>query len=151
MTCGVKWRRSRLCKISWAICTSVVRGAPGSGVSETRMVSPMPCCSKMARPAVEATVPLMPMPASVNPEMQGMVGAFCQHQIDGNQILHLGNLGRQDDFIAGHAHFFGQFGIFQGRIAQSLHARPVGFQAGQGHWRFHPSSWSVILDQAIPN
>ena len=44
-----------------------VRSPPGSGVSETRIVSPMPCCSKMPIAADEATMPFEPMPASVRP------------------------------------------------------------------------------------
>ncbi len=40
---------------------------PAPGVSETRMVSPMPSCSSTAIAAVEATMPLEPMPASVSP------------------------------------------------------------------------------------
>ena len=44
-----------------------VRSPPGSGVSEMRMVSPMPCCSRMPIAADEATMPLEPMPASVRP------------------------------------------------------------------------------------
>jgi hypothetical protein len=47
--------------------TSSVRSPPGSGVSEMRMVSPMPCCSRIASAAVEATMPFEPMPASVRP------------------------------------------------------------------------------------
>ena len=36
----------------------VVRSPPGSGVSEKRMVSPMPCCRRMPMAADEATMPL---------------------------------------------------------------------------------------------
>jgi hypothetical protein len=32
------------------------------------MVSPMPCCISTASAAVEATMPLLPMPASVKPK-----------------------------------------------------------------------------------
>jgi hypothetical protein len=48
-----------------------VRSPPGSGVSEMRMVSPMPSCSSTDRAAVEATMPLLPMPASVRPRCSG--------------------------------------------------------------------------------
>ena len=37
-----------VCRISCATITSWVRSPPGSGVSETRMVSPMPSCSSTA-------------------------------------------------------------------------------------------------------
>ena len=55
------------CNSSWATCTSRVRSPPGSGVSEMRIVSPMPCCIKMPSEAEEATMPFVPMPASVSP------------------------------------------------------------------------------------
>jgi hypothetical protein len=56
-----------VCRISWATITSRVRSPPGSGVSETRMVSPMPSCSSTPMAAVEATMPFEPIPASVRP------------------------------------------------------------------------------------
>ncbi|MNG25252.1 hypothetical protein D3C84_1100800 [compost metagenome] len=36
-----------------------------------RMVSPMPSCSSTASAALEATMPLLPMPASVRPRCSG--------------------------------------------------------------------------------
>jgi hypothetical protein len=70
-TSGVKARRPMVCRISWATMTSRVRSPFGSGVSDTRIVSPMPSCSSTASAAVEATMPLLPMPASVRPRCSG--------------------------------------------------------------------------------
>ena len=67
VTSGVNARRPIVCSSSCATTTSCVRGAPGSGVSEMRIVSPMPSCSSTPSAAVEATMPLDPMPASVRP------------------------------------------------------------------------------------
>jgi len=64
---GVKLRRPMVCRISCATMTSFSRGAPGSGVSEMRIVSPMPSCNSTDNAAVEATMPLLPMQASVRP------------------------------------------------------------------------------------
>ncbi len=75
VTLGTNARRPRVCRISEATTTSCVRASPGWGVSETRMVSPMPSCSSTASAAVEATVPLVPMPASVRPRCSGVVAA----------------------------------------------------------------------------
>ena len=44
-----------------------VGSPPGCGVSETRMVSPMPSCNSTAMAAVEATMPLLPSPSVVLP------------------------------------------------------------------------------------
>ena len=70
-TSGVKLRRPIVCSNSCATITSFVRSPFGSGVSDTRMVSPMPCCSSTDIAAVEATMPLEPMPASVSPRCSG--------------------------------------------------------------------------------
>ena len=67
VTSGVNARRPMVCSSSCATITSRVRGSSGSGVSDTRMVSPMPSASSTASAALEATMPLLPMPASVRP------------------------------------------------------------------------------------
>ena len=66
-TIGVNERNPIVCRISWATITSRVRSPPGSGVSETRIVSPMPSWRRTPIAAVEATMPFEPMPASVSP------------------------------------------------------------------------------------
>ena len=66
-TRGTKERKPMVWRISWATVTSRVRSPPGSGVSEMRMVSPIPRCSSTASAAVDATIPLDPIPASVSP------------------------------------------------------------------------------------
>ena len=66
-TSGTKTRKPMVCSSSCATLTSSVRSPPGSGVSEMRMVSPMPCCNRMLSDAAEATIPFDPMPASVSP------------------------------------------------------------------------------------
>src|SRR5205807_6111562 len=48
----------RDCRICCATRTSSARSPPGAGVSETRMVSPMPSCSSTPRAALDATIPL---------------------------------------------------------------------------------------------
>ena len=69
------WGRNERRPIDWRTCwatsTSSSRPAPGSGVSETRIVSPMPSLSRIARPAVDVTIPFMPIPASVRPRWSG--------------------------------------------------------------------------------
>ena len=71
LTWGRKERSPSDCRICWATSTSSSRPAPGSGVSETRIVSPIPSSRRRARPAVEATMPFMPIPASVSPRWSG--------------------------------------------------------------------------------
>jgi hypothetical protein len=67
LTMGVNARSPIVWRSSCATCTSRVRLPPGSGVSDTRIVSPMPSCSSTAMAALEATMPFDPMPASVSP------------------------------------------------------------------------------------
>ena len=66
-TSGTNVRRPIVCNSSCATWTSKVRSPFGSGVSDTRTVSPMPCCSNTPIAALEATIPFDPMPASVRP------------------------------------------------------------------------------------
>ncbi|ENN84185.1 hypothetical protein RHSP_77665 [Rhizobium freirei PRF 81] len=53
-------------------------------------------------------------------QMQRMVGALGQHGIDGDQILHLADLGRQDDTVARQADFLGKIGRDQRRLHDRL-------------------------------
>ncbi len=88
-TTGVNVRNPITCNSSWATLTSRVRSPPGSGVSEMRIVSPIPCCRRMPSAAVEATTPFVPIPASVRPRCS----AWSERRavgIDGDEILHLG-------------------------------------------------------------
>ena len=66
-TTGRNWRKPMVCSSSCATRTSCVRSPSGSGVSETRIVSPIPCCSRMPIAADDATMPFDPIPASVSP------------------------------------------------------------------------------------
>ena len=66
-TSGTKVRKPIVWRSSCAVLTSSVRSPPGSGVSEKRIVSPIPSCSRMPIAAEEATMPFEPMPASVRP------------------------------------------------------------------------------------
>ena len=71
LTWGMKLRSPSDWRTCWATSTSSSRPAPGSGVRETRIVSPIPSPRRMLSPAVEATIPFMPMPASVRPRWSG--------------------------------------------------------------------------------
>ncbi len=64
---GTKLLKPMLCNSSCATLTSSVRSPPGSGVSEMRIVSPIPCCNSTESAAEDATMPFDPMPASVRP------------------------------------------------------------------------------------
>ena len=48
--------------------------------------------------------------------MQRMIGARRQHRVAGDQILDVGDLGRQDDPVAGKACLFGKLGRYQCRL-----------------------------------
>ena len=50
---------------------ALARARRAPGVSETRIVSPIPSLSRIASPAVEAMMPLSPIPASVRPRWSG--------------------------------------------------------------------------------
>ena len=66
-TNGTKARKPMVCSSSCEALTSSVRSPPGSGVSEKRMVSPIPSCKSTPSAAEEAMRPFEPIPASVRP------------------------------------------------------------------------------------
>ena len=70
-TCGANARNPIDWRISRQTCTSVERGAPGSGVRDARMVSPIPCWRSIERAAAEELMPLVPVPASVSQRWSG--------------------------------------------------------------------------------
>ncbi len=77
VTLGAKERRPSACRISQAAYTSSRRSPPGRGVSDTRMVSPMPSFNKMPMAAADHTRPFVPMPASVRPRCSGCRVCFA--------------------------------------------------------------------------
>gem|GEM_PF-6715667 len=52
--------------------------------------------------------------------MQRMIGTLRQHRIDSDQILHLTDLGRQNDLVASKANLFRKIGGNQGRLHDGL-------------------------------
>ena len=118
------WGRNERRPIDWRTCcatsTSRSRGAPGSGVSETRMVSPIPSLSRMASPAVEAMMPLSPMPASVRPEMERVVAARGEQPVDVDQVAHAADLGADDDPVVAQAGLLGELGRAQRALEHRL-------------------------------
>jgi hypothetical protein len=56
-------------------------------------------------PAVEATMPFEPMPASVQTEMQRVLAARGEVAIDSDQVLHSADLARDHDTVATEAEF----------------------------------------------
>ncbi|KAG0920198.1 hypothetical protein G6F32_015717 [Rhizopus arrhizus] len=77
-----------------------------------RIVSPMPCCSSTASAAVDATMPLLPMPASV--------------AVDRDQVLDVADLARQDDGVAPQAELFGALRVGDGRHDQRVAHHGLG-------------------------
>ena len=77
-------------------------------MSETRIVSPMPSCSRMLRPAVLAMMPLLPSPGLGEAQVERIVAAGRQQAVDLDQVLHSGDLGAEDDPVVRHAGGLGQ-------------------------------------------
>ncbi len=105
-----------VCRISCATFTSRVRSPPGSGVSEMRMVSPMPCCSSTLSAAADATMPFAAHAGLGEPEMERVVRASAEIEIDRNEILHRRHLGGQNDAVATEPDLLGALSREQGRL-----------------------------------
>src|SRR5579885_2851145 len=125
VTCGVKLRMPSDCRICWPTRTSSVRSPPGAGVSETRMVSPMPSCRSTPIAAEEATMPLAPMPASVS-QVQRVVAARGERAVDVDQILHAADFRAEDNLVGTQAVFFGECGGVQRTYNHGFHGDFAG-------------------------
>ncbi len=71
VTLGANDRSPSAWSSSQAAYTSSRRSPPGRGVSDTRIVSPMPSWSRTPIAAADHTRPFIPMPASVRPRWSG--------------------------------------------------------------------------------
>ncbi len=118
-TSGTNTRKPMVCRISCATFTSTVRSPPGSGVSETRMVSPIPCCSRYAERGGRRHDAFRSHAGFGKPEMDRVIGALRQHLVDRDQVLHRRNFRRQDDPVLRQSHFDGAIGRHQ----RGLHHR----------------------------
>ena len=74
--------------------------AAGLGVSEMRIVSPMPSCSRIAERRGRRDDPLRAHARFGQAEMESIVTARRQHTVNRDQVLHSRDLGRDDDLIA---------------------------------------------------
>ena len=136
-------------RISWATVTSRVRSPPGSGVSEMRMVSPIPRCSSTASAAGGGHDPLGPHPRLGEPEMERVVAAGAEFAIDGDQVLHLRDLGRDHDAVARHAEPLRQRGAAQPRFDQRLaHDAACVPGLGPGRVLVHEPGQQVLVEAA---
>ena len=81
--------------------TSSVRSPFGAGVRDTRIVSPMPSCSRTDSPAVDATIPFRAHAGFGQAEVQRVIAPSRQVTIDSDQILHAADLRAENDLVAG--------------------------------------------------
>ena len=80
-------------------------------------------------------------------EMDRVVGARRQRLVDGDQVLHGRDLGRQDDAVARQADLLGAFGRIERRAHHRLARHGAGIDRARPTWRSRPSgvvssSWS---------
>src|SRR6516162_3124439 len=95
-TSGTNVRKPMVWRSSCATLTSSVRSPPGSGVSDTRTVSPMPCWSRMPiRRGGDDT--LRAHAGLGEAEVDRVIRAARKIDIDRDQVLHRRHLGGEDD------------------------------------------------------
>ena len=109
VTCGVKLRMPSDCRICCATRTSSVRSPPGAGVSETRIVSPIPSCSRHGHGCAGGHDAFGSHAGFGQSEMQRVFAARSQDAIDVDQILDPADFCAEDDLVG----------------AQSVTARPA--------------------------
>ena len=99
VTCGVKLRMPIDCRICCATVTSSVRSPFGAGVSETRIVSPMPSCSTTAKRRGAADDAFRAHARFGQAKMQRILAAAGQLAIDVDQVLHAADFRAEDDLL----------------------------------------------------
>ena len=88
VTCGAKLRSPSDWRICCATSTSSVRSPFGFGVSETRIVSPIPSASRIESAGGAGDHALHAHPRLGEPEVQRIVAARGEPPIDLDEILH---------------------------------------------------------------
>ena len=99
VTCGAKLRSPSDWRICCATSTSSVRSPFGFGVSETRIVSPMPSREQNREAGRAGDDALRAHPGLGESEVQRVVAARGEPAIDVDEILHAGDLRRNDDLV----------------------------------------------------
>ena len=150
-TCGAKMRKPMVCRISRATLTSSVRSPPGSGVSETRIVSPMPSCKQHAERGGRGDDALRAHAGLGQAEMDRVVGALGEHAIDGDQVLHRRDLRREDDAVAREADLLGARRRKQRRAHHRLAHHRARVERRRRWRRSRPSAWSAAPGRASPS
>src|SRR5580692_12003902 len=90
VTLGENDRSPSACSNSQHAYTSSRRSPPGFGVSEMRIVSPIPSYSKTPSDAADQICPFMPIPASVKPRCRG-----CSVLLDKSRYTVIKSRGRE--------------------------------------------------------
>ena len=125
------WGRNERSPIDWRTCwaistSSFARRRREPGVSETRIVSPIPSSSRIARPAVEADDPLVAEPRLGQAEMQRVVGSRGEQPVDVDEVAHLRDLRADDDPVVAQAGLLGQLRRAHRRLDHRLDHHVAG-------------------------
>ncbi len=118
-------RRPIVCNNSCATCTSSMRSPFGSGVSDTRTVSPMPLLQQHThRGHWRRRCPWSPYRLRSVQDATSIIGTARQFGINRDQILHRRNLRRQNDAVLRKADLLGALRRTTAPTAPWLHASP---------------------------
>ena len=121
---AVTWGRNERRPIDWstccATCTSSVRSPPGSGVRLTRMVSPMPALEQDRQPGGRGDDALGAHAGLGQAEVERVVAALGQAGVDLDEVLHAGDLRREDDPVVAEPRLLGQARRAQGGLDHGL-------------------------------
>ena len=108
VTCGAKLRSPSDCRICCDTNTSSVRSPPGLGVSETRIVSPMPSASRMDEAGRARHDAFGAESRFGETQVERVVAAGGEAAVDIDQVGDQRHLGGDDDAIVAEASVFGE-------------------------------------------
>ena len=119
VTCGVKLRSSRACRICWHTITSSVRSPLGSGRERRADGIADAFLQQHADGGGGGDDALRAQAGFGQSQVQRVIALGREHAVDADQVLHAADLGAQDDLVAAQAVLLGRLGGFDGADHES--------------------------------
>ena len=148
LTSGENERKPIVCRISCATITSRVRSPFGSGVSEIADRVADALLQQHGQRGRRRDDPLRAHARFGEAEVQRVIAAPRELGVDGDQVLHVRDLAREDDAVAGQAERFGELRAADRRGDERL-AHMCAASSGFADFAFSSirlasSSWSRL-------
>ena len=148
-TWGRNERRPIDCRTCCATSTSSSRPAPGSGVSDTRIVSPIPSLSRIDEAGGRGHDPLHRHARLGQAEVERVVRSRREPVVRVDEVAHARDLRRQDDPVVAEPGLLGQLGRAHRGLDHRVdhHVARVA-RLGQPRVRLHQVGEQLLVERA---